>query len=113
MAERDCAMSYKNFHVLPLAFMGVRSYTPDMTALPSSTIGPSPAVIDWSEMLRGSDTTPDVEKLIAWVGTFPRISGLRVYLPSVAHRASMSRLQRTLQSMGCTVTCRLASPVRS
>ncbi len=80
-----------------------------VTSLPSPALGHSPtAVIDWSEMLRTVETV-DVEQLIAWVGNFPRTSGIRVYLPSVAHRASMSRLQRSLQSMGCTVTLRVRS----
>jgi hypothetical protein len=94
-----------------------------VTSLPSLALGHSPAghslgdgwptaVIDWSEMLRDVETI-DVEQLIAWVAHFPRTSGIRVYLPSVTHRASMSRLQRSLQSMGCTVTLRVLPAAHS
>jgi len=106
--------------------MGVRSYTYRMTSLPCSTLGHSPdpsfdklrtgsvfgevgtamsgVVVDWSSV-------SDAQAFMDWIGNCPRPSGIRVYLPSVAHRASMQRLQRSLQSMGCTVTCRVLSPV--
>ncbi len=90
-----------------------------VTSLPSLALGHSPAghslgdgrptaVIDWSDMLR-TENAIDVDQLLAWVGTYPRASGIRVYLPSVAHRISTQRLQRSLQSMGCTVTLRVRS----
>lgn len=100
--------------------MGVRTYTLSMTALPSSTppaprslgeVGPTPlaaqsgVVVDWSSVT-------DVNAFKQWVSTCPRPSGIRVYLPPVAYRASMYRLQRSLQSLGCTVTCRVISSVK-
>lgn len=100
----------QNFHHFPLAFMGVRTYTLVMTSLPSLTNGHSPAgagvVIDCSSM---HESLGDLDRLIAWMSSCPRSNGMQVYLPSVAHRASMQRLQRSLQSIGCTVTLRVHS----
>lgn len=74
--------------------------------------GPSPArsgvVVDWSDLAPGVDgVQPSVDELIRWVGTCPRPSGIRVYLPPVRHRAAMQKLRRSLLSLGVTVTCRM------
>jgi len=95
--------------------MGVRTYTQDVpTSLPHHSPGPHSAsgavVVDWSDFAPSVDGVQhDVEKLLNWVSTCPRPSGIRVYLPSVRYRAAMYRLQRSLMSMGCTVTCRITS----
>jgi hypothetical protein len=89
--------------------MGVRTYTLFVTSLPyhspGASVMQSDVTVDWSSVT-------DVSEFMKWIGTCPRPSGIRVYLPSVAHRASLQRLQRSLQSMGCTVTCRVVSQAR-
>lgn len=75
---------------------------------PSSRLGRSGVVVDWSDLAPGVDgVQPSVDDLIAWVGSCPRPSGIRVYLPSVRHRAAMQKLRRSLLALGCTVTCRM------
>lgn len=85
-----------------------------MTSLPHHSPGHSPAVsgpvIDWSAVETQNDISQNIQTLVSWVGSFPRTSGIRVYLPTVAHRASMRRLQCRLQTLGCTVTCRMRHP---
>ncbi len=82
-----------------------------MASLPchSPTAGASGLVIDWS---MADDRNHDalsghISSLVAWVETLPRESGIHIRLPSVRHRAPLRRLQRTLQTLGCTVTCRM------
>jgi hypothetical protein len=127
MDERGAVISKKNdiekdvrkIFITMLLLLWVYERTlSSVTSLPLLALGHSPApsfdklrtgsaaVIDWSETLR-TESVIDVDQLIALVSAYPRASGIRVYLPSVAHRASMQRLQRSLQSMGCTVTLRV------
>jgi hypothetical protein len=82
-----------------------------MTSLPhhSPTAEASGLVIDWSmsDDRQNDALAGHISSLVAWVETLPRESGIHIRLPSVRHRTSLRRLQRTLQTMGCTVTCRM------
>lgn len=96
--------------------MGVRTYTLFVISLPShSPAGrsslsegrPTGVVVDWSDLAPSVDGVQmNIDELISWVSNCPRKSSIRVYLPSVLHRASMYKLQKALITMGCTVTCR-------
>jgi hypothetical protein len=91
--------------------MGVRTYTQFVTSLPRSSPAHSSAasnvVVDWSDLAPSADGVQvNIEDLLKWVNSYPRKSQIQVYLPSVRHRATMQKLQRSLLSMGCIVTCR-------
>jgi hypothetical protein len=82
-----------------------------MTSLPhhSPTVRSSSLVIDWPPSADdGQDALSEhISSFVAWVETLPRQSAIHVRLPSVRQRASLRRLQRTLLTLGCTVTCRM------
>lgn len=65
-----------------------------VTSLPSLDFGHSPI---------------DADALVQWLSECPSRQSVRVYLPSRATGGSSIRLQRTLQSLGCIVTCRISS----
>lgn len=97
---------------------GVRAYTFLMTSLPhhspAVTVDPfrgavnAGLVIDWPENAYAQDAalSEHIGSFVGWVGTLPRRSSIHVRLPCVRERTSLLRLQRTLLTMGCTVTCR-------
>ena len=80
-----------------------------MTSLPrhSPTNDVAAPVIDWTNIQTEADIARTIQTIVMWVSGFPREHRLQVYLPSVAHRSSMRRLQQTLLGLGCTVTCRM------
>lgn len=65
----------------------------------------SAVVLDWSE----EPQMESVENMLTWLSACPSPAGIRVYLPASNRDASMQRLQRSLQSLGCTVTRRIPS----
>ncbi len=64
-------------------------------------------IIDWTNRLLPADDAAqgdiDVEELIQWVKTHPRRSNIHVYLRSDLRSGRTRRLQRSLQTLGCTV----------
>ncbi len=66
-------------------------------------------VIDWPEHAGPAQEvlSEHIASFVGWVGSLPRESSVHVRLPSVRQRSSLLRLQRTLLTMGCTVTCRM------
>ena len=57
-------------------------------------------VIDWSDL----SSLQNSEGMIDWVRQYPQQKDIHVYLRSAGQR----QLKNTLQSLGCTVTMRLA-----
>lgn len=74
----------------------------------SSPIGSTPrVVIDWADIaLDSTGVGAALEMLLEWVRTSPEPSAIQVVLPPVRRSADARRLQGSLQSLGCTVTCR-------
>ncbi len=69
-------------------------------------------VIDWSNIHTNTphlDTEPYLGQLLSWLQAYPNTSDVQVTLQSKCNDAVGRRLQRTLQSMGCTVVTRYFS----
>lgn len=66
----------------------------------------SRVVIDWSE--ENLDAGGAVQNLVSWVKGYPRAQDVHVYLSAARREAlNLRLLQRTLQSIGCTVIARV------
>lgn len=86
--------------------MGVRTYTPFMTTLPCHSPTVSGIAHECASFVVDTSNIVDVSAFVDWMSACPRPQGIRVYMPPVSRGASLQRLQRSLLSMGCTVTCR-------
>lgn len=90
--------------------MGVRVYTPAMN-FTSHSVGnestPSPVVIDWSGSVdEQTGCDENIEKMIAWIKTYPRKADVHIYLGKTKQRRIGRKLQGALLAMGCKVTTR-------
>ena len=66
----------------------------------------SRVVIDWSQ--ENLDTGGAVQNLVSWVKGYPRSQDVHIYLSAARREAlNLRLLQRTLQSLGCTVIARV------
>lgn len=66
----------------------------------------SRVVIDWSE--ENLDAGGAVQNLVSWVKGYPRSQDVHIYLSAARREAlNLRLLQRTLQSIGCTVIARV------
>ena len=64
-------------------------------------------IIDWSdvELAKTERSKPvEVQKLIAWVRSYPERKDIHVYLCNAMKSGGIRKLQNTLQALGCTVT---------
>ncbi len=103
--------SAKHARTLPLfalEMMGVRTYTTSMqltSTLPSALTQTAKVIIDWSNVAANVDTSyadQDIDTLINWVKAHPRRSNIHVYLRT-SPQSQTRMLQRSLQTLGCTV----------
>lgn len=91
-------------------------HMPITSSLPCPVVS-SRVIIDWSE---GGFQQPEaakpeeVEKLLAWVKSYPRRRDIHVYLRNPMMSVRVRTLQHKLQALGCTVTttCYRAVAVR-
>jgi hypothetical protein len=68
-------------------------------------------VIDCTEICAAAATNvseTEMDKLLDWVRTYPRRDEIHVYLRNSLKHRPVRRLQRTLLSLGCTVTTKSA-----
>ena len=66
----------------------------------------SRVVIDWSE--EDVEAGGTVQTLVSWVKGYPRSQDVHIYLSAARREAlNLRLLQRTLQSLGCTVIARV------
>lgn len=87
-------------------------FTPPSTAVSSPEVlidlaGRSLGEGRWADMMAVADSqthTNNILSFLEWVRTAPDRAHIHVVLPPVRRYASGTRFQRTLQSLGCTVT---------
>lgn len=62
-------------------------------------------VVDWSQAL-AKQPDADIERMIAWIRTYPNTRNIHVFLGARKHKPAGRRLQNSLQALGCSVTNR-------
>ena len=86
------------------------------STLPAPLLSSAKVIIDWSNRLPpqgGMEDGMDVDDLIRWVKSHPRRSNIHVYLRTDLRSGRTRRLQRSLQTLGCTVIAKTGIGVRS
>lgn len=103
-----------------LAIIGVRPYTASMqltNPTPNAFLSSATVTIDWDNFQANVERSYDgqeIDTLIDWVKSQPRRSNIQVVLKRDHLQAGRTRLlQKSLQSLGCTVISKMQRTNRS